>query len=81
MKYEIDALYRVEWIDAYADNTWADGNEPPEDALVVTVGFFVAASDKTILLAATRARADDQSNARFAIPKCCILKAKRIGRL
>ena len=42
------------------------------------VGYLVAESDDYLLLAGTLGLGDRQSNARFAIPKGCVLERERL---
>lgn len=79
-------LQRIYWLDAYAENNWAFDSAEIEPQRCVTVGYLVGETDSYILLAATlglneEADGSHQTNARFAIPKGCILERQDLGAL
>ncbi len=74
-------LLRILWLDAYAENDWCFETPEVEPQRCVTVGYLVAETDAYLLLAATLGLGDQQSNARFAIPKGCILQREDLGGL
>jgi hypothetical protein len=74
-------LLRILWLDAYAENEWCFDQPEIQPQRCVTVGYLMAESDSYLLLAATLGLGDHQSNARFAIPKGCILERQDLGGL
>lgn len=76
--HELPRLERILWIDAYAENHWSWEAPEIEPQRCVSVGYLVAESDDYLLLAGTLGLGDRQSNARFAIPKGCVLERERL---
>lgn len=71
-------LERILWIDAYAENHWCWEAPEIDPQRCVSIGYLVAEDDDYLLLAGTLGLGDRQSNARFAIPKGCVLARDRL---
>lgn len=73
--------YRVEWLDAHnLDAGWEDVTPEAEfpDAIINTVGFFLAITKTQLVLAADWCEDDKITNTRVAIPLGCVTKVWRL---
>lgn len=81
MKKEI---YKIKWIDSQSDDGWSFYKERSNmlPMIIHTVGYLIYENKTLIRIALSLGQNNDKSNQQFngtiAIPKCCILKRKRI---